>query len=95
MLAIVRRFFLGWGHVADGREQPPGVVPVDPFERRIFHRVEVLPRSAAMDYFGLEQTDDGLGERVIVGIPRAADRGLDARRIDLASKESMRKTAAA
>ena len=35
------------------------------------------PGTAATDDFRLEQTDDGLGERVVVGVADAAHRGLD------------------
>ena len=35
--------------------------------------------AAPPDHLGLEQADDGLGKRVIVGIPDTADRRLDTR----------------
>ena len=52
------------------------VEPVDPFQRRVLNGLEVPPRTAAVNDFRLEQTDDGLGQRVVVGIADAAHRGL-------------------
>ncbi len=38
----------------------------------------VSPRASPIDHFGLEQADDRFGHRVVMGIFRAADRGLGA-----------------
>ena len=53
------------------------VEPVGPLERRELDSLDVAPRSALTNDFGFEQPDDRLGERVVVGILNAADRGLD------------------
>lgn len=53
------------------------VEPVHPLERLKLELFEVTPRSTLADELGLEQTDDRLGRRVIVGIAEAADQGLD------------------
>jgi hypothetical protein len=47
--------------------------PVGPFDG-----LEGWPGSAPMDHPGLEEADDGLGERIIVAVADAADGGLDA-----------------
>lgn len=51
------------------------VEPVDPLERRKLDLFEVTPGSLLADKLGLEQTDDRFGQRVIVGVADAADRG--------------------
>src|SRR5207253_9542218 len=66
----------GWRDVADRLEQPAVVEPVDPFERGVFHRVEIAPWTAAMDELRLEQPNDRLGHGVVVGIADTAHRGL-------------------
>ena len=76
--SMILPFVLGRRHVADRFEQPTIVKPVNPFQRRVLDGIECAPRSARVDHFGLEQADDGLGERVVVGVADAADRGLDA-----------------
>ena len=51
------------------------IEPVHPFERGVFHRLQMTPRAATMNHLGFVETDDRLGERVIVGIADAAHRG--------------------
>jgi transposase InsO family protein len=51
------------------------IEPVDPFQRRV-DRFEVSPRSALVNDFRLEKTDDGFGERIVVRIADAAHRRL-------------------
>jgi hypothetical protein len=48
-------------------------------ERRELDVLEPLPRAATMDLLRLEQPDHGLCEGVVVRVPGAADRRLDAR----------------
>jgi hypothetical protein len=55
------------------------VEPVHPFQGRELDGVEVLPRPTPMDDLGLVEPVDGLGERVVIAVADAADRGLDAR----------------
>lgn len=54
------------------------IEPIHPFEGGVFNGLERAPRSTLMDYLGLEQTDDRLGEGFMVIIPDAADRLFDA-----------------
>ena len=76
--SMIVPFVLGRRHVADRLEQPPIVEPVDPFQRRVLHGIEGAPRTARVDHLGLVEPDDRLGQRVVVGVPDAADRSLDA-----------------
>src|ERR1700712_3575742 len=77
-LGIIALFCFGGRNVADGFEQPTRVVPVDPFEGGELQRLEAPPGTAPVDHLGLEQADHRLGQRIIVGVPDAADGGLDA-----------------
>src|SRR5438128_11423013 len=70
----VRHLELGRRHVADRLEQPTMVEPVDPFERRVFDRFQMSPRTAAVDHFGLVEPDDRLRQGVVVRIADAAHR---------------------
>lgn len=54
------------------------VVPRDPLQRRELRLVDAFPRPASVDHFRLVKPDDGLRERVVVRIARAADGPLDA-----------------
>ena len=54
------------------------VEPGDPSQGRHLHRFTPLPRAPAMDQFGLVQSVDGLGQRVVVAITLTADRWRDA-----------------
>jgi hypothetical protein len=63
----------------DGFEQAAVVEPIHPFERGEFDGLEIAPGAGASDDLGFEETVDRLGESVVVTIPDAADRGLDAR----------------
>jgi hypothetical protein len=44
---------LGRRHVANRFEQPPIAEPVNPFERRVLHRIVSPPRPASVDHPGL------------------------------------------
>ena len=61
-LLVVPGLGFGLRHVADRREEATVVVPVHPFERGVFDRIQRAPRATAVDHFRLEQADDGLGE---------------------------------
>ena len=74
----VARLSLGGRHVADRFEQAASVEPIDPFEGGELDCLEGSPRPTAMDYLGLEQTVDRLGQGVVLAVPDATDRGLDA-----------------
>jgi len=75
--SMIVPFVLGRRHVADRFKEPPIIEPVNPFQRRVLDGIEGAPRSARVDHLGLEQADDRLGERVVVGVADAADRRLD------------------
>ena len=53
------------------------IEPVDPLEGRVFHGVEMPPRAAVVDDFGLEQPDRRLRQSIIIGVADAADRCRD------------------
>ena len=67
--SMIFQFVLGRRHVADRFEQPPIVEPVNPFERRVLHRIVSPLTPASVDRLGLVEPDDGLGEGVVVGVP--------------------------
>jgi len=73
--SMIFQFVLGRRHVADRFEQPPIVEPVNPFERRVLHRIVSSPRPATVDHLSLVEPDDGLGEGVVVGVAHTADLG--------------------
>jgi hypothetical protein len=75
LLAIVRHLQLRRRHVADRLEQPAMIEPVDPFERRVFDRIEVPPGAAVTDDLGLEQTDDRLGQALSYESPTLPTEG--------------------
>ena len=77
-LGIIARFGLGGWDVSYGLEEPSVIEPVDPFEGGELDGLEVAPGSAPMDDLGLVEAVDRLGERVVVGIADAADRGHEA-----------------
>ena len=55
------------------------IKPRDPFQGRQLHGFTRLPRTPAVDEFGLVQAIDGFGQGVIVAIAPAADRRRNAR----------------
>jgi hypothetical protein len=71
---------LGFGRrdVADGRQQPAIVEPVDPGQRGELDGLEAMPWPTPMDDLGLVEAVDGFGESIVIGISHAADGGLDA-----------------
>ena len=54
------------------------VEPIDPLERREFHRLQTSPRPAASNHLHLEQSNHRLGEGIVLCIAAAADGQLDA-----------------
>jgi hypothetical protein len=56
------------------------VEPVDPFEGSELDCLERAPWPAPADQLSLEQAKDGFGERIVVAVANAADRGFDAGR---------------
>jgi hypothetical protein len=78
-LGVVALLGFGGRDVADRLEEAPGVEPVHPIEGGELDGLQRPPRAAAPDDFGLEQANDGFGERIVVGIADATDRRLDAR----------------
>ncbi len=75
---MVGRLELRRRNVADGLEQPPVVEPVHPLERGVLDVIDTVPRTGTTDHLGLEEADDGLGERVVIGVPAGANRRGDA-----------------
>ena len=59
--SIILLFGFGRRDVADVRQQPAMVEPVDPFEGGVLHRFEGSPGSTAMDDLGLVEAVDRLG----------------------------------
>jgi hypothetical protein len=59
-------------------QQSAGVESVDPCQRRVLDVVEAASGPRKANHLGLENTDQRLGERVIVRIATSPDRGLDA-----------------
>ena len=70
---------LGRGQVPQRFQQALRVEPGDPLERRELDVVEAAPGPGLANDLRLEQPDHRLGERVVVRVAAAADRGLDAR----------------
>lgn len=63
---------------SDRAEQPAVVEPFDPFEDRELDVVEIPRRSLLPGHLRLEELVDRLGERVVIRVPDAADRGPNA-----------------
>ena len=78
MLAIIHRFELRRRHVTNRFEQPAVIKPIDPIERGVLDIVEMTPGTAAVNDLGFVESDDRLGECVVVRVAYAADRRLDA-----------------
>lgn len=75
--SIKLRFGFGGRDVADGLEQAAVIEPVDPFERRMFDRLERTPRPTPVDQLGLVEAVDRLGQGVVITVADAAVRRLD------------------
>jgi hypothetical protein len=66
LCGIVARLGLGGRDVTDRLEEAAIVEPVHPFEGGELDALKTTPRAAAADDLGLEQTDDALGQRIVV-----------------------------
>ena len=75
---IVARFGLGRRDISDWLQQSSMIEPVDPFEGGELDGFEVAPWAAPPDDLGFVEPVDRLGERVVVTVADAADRGFDA-----------------
>ena len=60
-------------------EEAMVIEPPDPFEGGEFDVFEVAPRTTCTNKLGLVEPNDRLGQGVVIRVPSAADRGLDAR----------------
>ena len=78
MLEIIHQFKLRRRNVANRFEQPAVIEPIDPIECGVLDIVKLTPGTTVVNDLGLEQSDDRLGQRVVVRIADAADRRLDA-----------------
>src|SRR5438477_10737174 len=78
MLIVVAGFVLRWRDVAAPGMKPAMVVPVHPFQCGQFQVFKVTPRPVSADQLRLVQTDHGLRERIIVGIPDSTGRTVQA-----------------
>ena len=65
-------------HVVDRFVEAFVVEPVDPVQGLDLDVLDVAPGPFGADQFGLVEPDLGLGQRVVVGIARRTDRGVDA-----------------
>ena len=63
-LRIVGSFRFGGRNAADGPEQAPIVVPIDPFESGKLNRLKRAPRTTPMDHLGFEEPDDGFCQSI-------------------------------
>ncbi len=61
------------------RPHPPGVVPAGPFAGGGLDLGGGFPWPQVAGDLGFVQADDGLGQRVVIGIPDRSDRRRDAR----------------
>src|SRR3974390_2748764 len=68
-------FVFGWWDVADGRVQPCGVPPVNPGQGGQLDVLDSPPWTLEGDQLGLVETEDRLGQGVVVGVAPRADRG--------------------
>ena len=55
---------LGRRDVPNRFEQPLRVKPIDPRERRVLDRLQMVPRALPTNHLGLEEADDRFGQRV-------------------------------
>jgi len=67
------------GNVPERFQQAPRVVPRVPLQRGELDVVDSFPRPAPVNHLRLIEPDDGLCERIVIRIARAADRRLDLR----------------
>ena len=66
---------LGRRDIADGFQQPLMIEPSHPFKGSQFHGQLGFPRGFAVNQFSFVQAIDRLGQRVVIAVTTAADRG--------------------
>lgn len=72
---IMHRFVFCRRYITNRFEQTAIVEPVDPLECGVFDPIDVAPRTTLPDHFGLVQTVDRFGQRIMpkaLSVPRAA-----------------------
>jgi hypothetical protein len=74
---VVTRLGFSEQDVADGLEQAPVIEPVDPFQCCELGGLEGTPGSPSVDHFGLVESVDGFGQRIVVAVTDTSDRWLD------------------
>jgi hypothetical protein len=67
-----------WRDVADAAVQACLVMPIDLLQGFPLDLANRFPSAKELDVLGIEQTEDAFDKGVVVGIPDAADRGVDA-----------------
>src|SRR6056297_2950028 len=77
-LCIEVLFGLCWRDVSDRPKQAPVVEPINPAKGGHFQILHVAPRALAVDQLGFVKTVNGFCESVIIRVPDAAGRWLDA-----------------
>jgi hypothetical protein len=78
-LSVVGGFRFGGRDAADGLEQTPVVVPVDPFESGKLDGLKRAPRTTPMDHFGFEQANHSFRQGIVIRVANTADRWLNPR----------------
>src|SRR3712207_8686367 len=84
---MVARLGLGGWDVADRLEETAVVEPVHPLEGGELDGFQRLPGPEPSDHLGLEQANDALGQRVVVGIADAADGRSEEHTAELQSRQ--------
>ena len=59
--------------MAEWLEQSPGIEPVHPLKCGEFHGLQMPPRPTTTDDLGLVETNDGLGEGIVVRVASTPD----------------------
>src|SRR6202162_3667356 len=75
--SVVAVFGFCRGNVTNGLQQSAMVEPVDPFQGGELDGFERAPGPTPVDYLGLVEAVDGLGQGVVVAVADAADGRLD------------------
>src|SRR6056297_801920 len=70
-------FRVGGWQMADRTEQAEIIEPVDPAQCGVLDFTDRVPRALTLNDFGFVETDDRLGQRVVVGVAGRADRSVD------------------
>ena len=70
---IIHRFVFSWRYIANRLEQTAVVEPIYPFECCVLDLIDVTPRTTFPDHFGLVQTVDRFGQRIVLAVTDTAD----------------------